>query len=738
MKVSGSMEPALRRCYGTDKVRIFKPLLRAYALGYLSSITPKLLSYVRQLRNKNWTAQQKLQELVKVLTGPFRLSSFPTACASLVGGSTLLPIGLYRLCALITAALSKGDVQISQKLDRLIRFVITFLSGWFSFQLLNRNRICLPIEDVTAIRNSTDQEQDPGQVMANPLEHHRPELAGRTMDLTIYMVTRAVDAVACVAWGRWSRRRHAQNRWTTVESLVPGFADAAGFAMSASVVMWAWFYLPERLPKTYEKWIREAAQVDSRLIEALRRVRRGVFVYGKDTGQAPLLQSMCKDYSWPEVWGDPAKVTPIPCEMVHMGCGPSCEKHALYRFAKTFKFACATYIPLQIVFRLRRMKSAIALRRALSDTAQSSAFLASFVSLFYYGVCLARTRLGPKIFDAKTITPMMWDSGLCVGAGCLMCGWSILVEKARKRQELVLFVAPRAAATVLPRLYDKKYQYRERVAFAISAAILMTCLRERPRMRFGTMLSRLIPSLGRSALTGTIPQRSIYLQKSVFEVERRYFSRNFSVHEQRNSSAAPFNTPESQKRNTSTMYYTISMILGTVALAYGSVPLYKMICQQTGWGGQPILTHRIGDGDTSARVTPVTDSRRLRITFNGSVSDVLPWKFTPQQREVRVLPGETALAFYTATNKGPNDIIGVATYSVTPGQVAPYFSKIQCFCFEEQKLNAGESVDMPVFFFIDPDFATDPNMQGIDTITLSYTFFKAKYDDNGVLTPIAS
>lgn len=147
------------------------------------------------------------------------------------------------------------------------------------------------------------------------------------------------------------------------------------------------------------------------------------------------------------------------------------------------------------------------------------------------------------------------------------------------------------------------------------------------------------------------------------------------------------------------------------------------ICQQTGWGGQPILTHRGGDGDTASRVKPVTDSRRLRITFNGSVSDVLPWKFTPQQREVRVLPGETALAFYTATNKSPQDIIGVATYSVTPGQVAPYFSKIQCFCFEEQKLNAGESVDMPVFFFIDPDFATDPNMKGIDTVTLSYTFF---------------
>lgn len=129
------------------------------------------------------------------------------------------------------------------------------------------------------------------------------------------------------------------------------------------------------------------------------------------------------------------------------------------------------------------------------------------------------------------------------------------------------------------------------------------------------------------------------------------------------------------------------------------------------------------DDNHSTRLQPVTSSRRLRITFNGSVSDVLPWKFTPQQREVRVLPGETALAFYTATNKSDADIIGVATYSVAPAQVAPYFSKIQCFCFEEQRLNAGETVDMPVFFFIDPDFVNDPSMKGIDTITLSYTFF---------------
>ncbi|KAI4870705.1 cytochrome c oxidase assembly protein CtaG/Cox11-domain-containing protein [Hypoxylon rubiginosum] len=183
-------------------------------------------------------------------------------------------------------------------------------------------------------------------------------------------------------------------------------------------------------------------------------------------------------------------------------------------------------------------------------------------------------------------------------------------------------------------------------------------------------------------------------------------------------------------KNRTTMFYTLSIILGTVAFSYGSVPMYKMICQTTGWGGQPVRApgHGAssgddGDFDVASRLVPVTDARRIRVTFSASVSDVLPWKFVPQQREVRVLPGETALAFYTATNRSDADIIGVATYSVTPAQVAPYFSKIQCFCFEEQRLNAGETVDMPVFFYLDPDLLNDLNMRGINEVTLSYTFF---------------
>lgn len=287
-------------------------------------------------------------------------------------------------------------------------------------------------------------------------KEYRPELAGRSLDLTLFTSMRAASVIASLIWTEWARRRKSKGRWSRMEDIAPRLADAGLFAGSAAIVMWAWFYAPERLPRSYAKWIGEAAQVDGRLIEALRRARRGIFIYGKDTGQAPLLESMCKDYGWPIKWGDPAITVPIPCEMVHMGCGPNCEWHAVSRFMRSFKFAMLTNLPLQLLLRVRAKQPATAFNRAVKDATRSSTFLALFISMFYYGVCLSRTRLGPKIFDAKTVTPLMWDSGLCVGAGCFMCGWSILAETAPRRQEIALFVAPRAAAAILPRRYERK------------------------------------------------------------------------------------------------------------------------------------------------------------------------------------------------------------------------------------------------------------------------------------------
>ena len=119
-------------------------------------------------------------------------------------------------------------------------------------------------------------------------------------------------------------------------------------------------------------------------------------------------------------------------------------------------------------------------------------------------------------------------------------------------------------------------------------------------------------------------------------------------------------------------------------------------------------------------------SRPIRILFNADTAATMQWNFRPQQSEVHVYPGETALAFYTAKNPTDKPIDGISTYNVVPFNAGPYFNKIQCFCFEEQRLNPHEEVDMPVFFYIDPDIVDDPNLENLETITLSYTFFQSK------------
>ncbi|WFD31258.1 Cytochrome c oxidase assembly protein cox11, mitochondrial [Malassezia sp. CBS 17886] len=136
---------------------------------------------------------------------------------------------------------------------------------------------------------------------------------------------------------------------------------------------------------------------------------------------------------------------------------------------------------------------------------------------------------------------------------------------------------------------------------------------------------------------------------------------------------------------------------------------------------------------------PLNDTKqaeRIRVQFNATASDQIPWTFIPQQREIYVLPGETALMFYKAHNKTDRDIIGIATYNVLPDRAAPHFAKIECFCFEEQKLLAGEEVDLPVFFFMDKDILEDPDARDVKDVMLSYTFFAARRNPvNGQLEP---
>ncbi|PJF17532.1 COX11-like protein [Paramicrosporidium saccamoebae] len=147
-----------------------------------------------------------------------------------------------------------------------------------------------------------------------------------------------------------------------------------------------------------------------------------------------------------------------------------------------------------------------------------------------------------------------------------------------------------------------------------------------------------------------------------------------------------------------------------------------MFCQETGFAGTPKKSEQL-DGEI---LKPVPGAKPVRITFVSETSKSLPWKFVPEQKSIAVVPGQTALAFYSAENNGDRDIVGMATYSVVPAKAAQYFNKIQCFCFEEQRLGPGEQVDMPVFFYLDPEYAYDPMMDNVRDIVLGYSFFEAK------------
>jgi cytochrome c oxidase assembly protein subunit 11 len=157
------------------------------------------------------------------------------------------------------------------------------------------------------------------------------------------------------------------------------------------------------------------------------------------------------------------------------------------------------------------------------------------------------------------------------------------------------------------------------------------------------------------------------------------------------------------------------LVAAMVGLSFAAAPLYRIFCQATGYAGTPQRADKGAD--------QVLD-RTITIRFDGNVDPGLPWRFAPEQRTMEVKIGETALAFFKATNQTQAPVTGTAIFNVSPEQAGLYFTKIECFCFTEQTLAAGASVEMPVTFFVDPKIVDDEDTKNIGEITLSYTFYR--------------
>ena len=156
-----------------------------------------------------------------------------------------------------------------------------------------------------------------------------------------------------------------------------------------------------------------------------------------------------------------------------------------------------------------------------------------------------------------------------------------------------------------------------------------------------------------------------------------------------------------------------------VGVSFAAVPLYDLFCRATGFAGTPMIGQ-------AAPATPGT--AMVTVRFNAQTQPNLPWRFNPQQTSMQLRVGEEALAFYIARNTGTASATGISTYNVSPDIAAKYFHKTACFCFEEQTLEPGQQVDMPLAFWVDPRIAEDPATRDIRTITISYNFFRSLQD----------
>ena len=173
----------------------------------------------------------------------------------------------------------------------------------------------------------------------------------------------------------------------------------------------------------------------------------------------------------------------------------------------------------------------------------------------------------------------------------------------------------------------------------------------------------------------------------------------------------------SQKSNRWIAISLGALVLVMVGLSYASVPLYDLFCRVTGYGG----TTQVAD----AKSNQIVMGHPVAVRFDANINPALNWKFIPLESKVMVNPGEEIVVNYRATNLGTLPSTGTSTFNVTPVKAGPFFMKLDCFCFIEQTLQPGQSVDMPVRFFVDPEIVLDENAKDIGEIILSYTFFPA-------------
>lgn len=395
--------------------------IKGFSLAYIYVQLPRVLSILSRLARRKHSVKDAFERLQKSLKRGLLPNRFPFFALKLI-------FGVYFLDTILTRSSTfKGNKPLSL-------FTSAFISGFYNVSHYKYGLQSHP--------NGPD-----------------------TSDMTLFLLVRMVDML--VRMGADKLR---------IPRRVMEFGDVALFTGSCFAIMFAWFYYPHSLPVSYRKWITMAANMDDELVETLRLIRNGEIIYGKESKHDDLLHDMCIKYGMDPEVGKFSKTAPLPCRLVHSNVTDSCEVHALWRFYRGFYTALSIYLPINVLMSLISRSWKKAWMQVILGSARSSVFLATFITLNWYSVCLFRSRIGPKLFPEWSAQQLEDTYG--PGLGSLTCGLSSLVEFPKRRGELALFVAPRALATFLPSIdqyKDSRRAFRiECLVFALSFAGLVT------------------------------------------------------------------------------------------------------------------------------------------------------------------------------------------------------------------------------------------------------------------------
>ncbi|ODV77634.1 uncharacterized protein CANTADRAFT_56314 [Suhomyces tanzawaensis NRRL Y-17324] len=403
------------------KLKVVNPSVKAFIFAYLYVVLPKVINHIIVSIRKR-RINEILPRTFKILVNAFHPKKFPMFAANLVACINILEPVAYRVLRK-----HKGPVNAI--------FLSTFVSSLVS------------------------------ALIAFPGYQNHILGYGRyfSLDLTLLLVTRAVDTAL------------SSSLSGSLPSQMAGLGDGGLFIGSCIFIMYAWFFYPENLPPAYAKWITSAANMDPELITLLRAVKQKTMKYGEYTpGLQEELYPYCDRYGQDRKRINMKETVPIDCELVHAFQTKNCELHALWRFWRGFEFAIKLYGPLNAIMLLIPKKNVtmqVRIVRAIQSSLRSSCFLGTFIGFYWYAVCLARTRVLPKVFPK--VARERWDDTIAPTAGAIACGFSCFIENIQRRKELALFVAPRALGTFVPSEPSKINLKIESLVFSLSLATLV-------------------------------------------------------------------------------------------------------------------------------------------------------------------------------------------------------------------------------------------------------------------------